>query len=361
MTDQERLGPPPIEPLSDVSWARLERGLWSRMDNAQTTVTPIVRRRPWIWLAMPALAAAAVAAILFTRTSGAPEGEPDAQDAQPMRVVSGAAPSAVMFGDAHVTLDAESAVVMSRERDTQSALLEHGAAWFSIAPRGERPPFVVLAGDTVVRVVGTRFRVARSDERATVEVDHGIVDVLYRGSTVKLGAGQRWSSERPSQVFAVETASLEPAKPAVPAPASEPAPVDDPKPTTTHHTDVRRTDTRPADLRHVQPLDTKDLHTQATADANSLDPKQVESARMQYDRMQALEVRDPAAALAGYLALSRGNTRWSEVALFAAGRLAADRHDPRAEGLLKIYLQRFPGQSNAADARKLLAQLKGDH
>ncbi|MBS1121721.1 MAG: anti-FecI sigma factor, FecR [Deltaproteobacteria bacterium] len=344
MNDQDRLGPPPVEPLSDLSWARVERGLWTRMDSDPTRVVSVARSRPWLWAAVPALAFAALALVLFGRGSESPDaGSTGQADGQPMRVVSGAASSAVMFGDAHVTLDADSAVVMSRDLEKQSALLEHGAAWFSIAPRGSRPPFVVVAGDTVVRVIGTRFRVARSDERATVEVDHGIVEVQYRGGTVQLRAGQRWTSQQPSQVVAAE--------PAVVETATVDEPVVDSKPAT------RRSDTRRGDTRRTEPSDVKAKST----DAHLLDSEQPEIARTQYERMQALEVRDPAAALAGYLALSRGTTRWAEVALFAASRLAADRHDTRAEGLLKNYLQRFPAGANVDDARELLAHLKGDH
>ena len=63
--------------------------------------------------------------------------------------------------------------------------------------------------------------------------------------------------------------------------------------------------------------------------------------------------------MAGYLALSKGSSRWAQVALYAAGRLAADRDEPRATTFLEIYLRRFPHGKNADDARQLLARLKG--
>ena len=63
MTDEDqKLGPPPVEPMSDVSWARVERGLWSRMDTGATDVVPRVPRRRWVWLAVPAFAVAAIVA-----------------------------------------------------------------------------------------------------------------------------------------------------------------------------------------------------------------------------------------------------------------------------------------------------------
>jgi len=333
MTDQERLGPPPVEPLSDIAWARVERELWARVDDA-VPVAPRTRTRSWIAITGSIVAAAAVVAIVLATRSGGDS----LDDASPARVVSGAAPSSVSFGDAHVTLDPETAVVMSRDTDAPSALLERGAAWFTIAPRSGAP-FVVVAGDTIVRVVGTRFRVARYLERATVEVEHGLVEVQFRGTKVVLGADQSWSSDHPSDAITTKLAQREP-DPVVPARASEPPP-EDPTPL------------RPAIVTPDSPPRKPKLAPPATPDPD-LD-------RVTFERLQTLEVRDPGAALAGYLELSKRTGPWTEVALFAAARLAADRREPRAAALLNIYLTRFPRGKNADDARELLAHLKGEH
>ena len=193
----EKLGPPPVEKLSDVAWARVERGLWARMDGAGTVTAASGsrelgrERRNWKWLAMPVAAAAACALVMFA-TRGTPT--PATAEQEPARVVSGASPSSVSFGDAHVMLDANTALEMEHDGDKPVALLEHGAAWFAVAPRGDRPPFQVRAGDTLVTVVGTRFRVARDGEHADVTVDHGAVEVRFRGRVIHLTDGQTWSS-----------------------------------------------------------------------------------------------------------------------------------------------------------------------
>jgi hypothetical protein len=93
--------------------------------------------------------------------------------------------------------------------------------------------------------------------------------------------------------------------------------------------------------------------------AESSPAAEIDRDRAEYDRLAAIEFKAPDTALAGYLALARGTSRWADLALFAAARLAADRHDRRAETLLGMYLQRFPGGANATDARQLLARLKG--
>jgi hypothetical protein len=227
--------------------------------------------------------------------------------------------------------------------------LERGAAWFTVAHRLQRPAFLVHAGDATVRVVGTRFRVGRFDERITVEVDRGLVDVQFRGSAVALAAGQRWSSDAPSQISQTSTITA-----AAPPPPAEPAtaPVVAPE----------APDPAPAPARRHDPRPAKPAATPAAPREPKPDPAQAETSgdrdRAEYDRLAALEPRSPDAALAGYLALARGTSRWADPALFAAARLAVDRRDHRAEGLLGIYLQRFPDGANATDARQLLARFK---
>lgn len=358
MTD-EHLGPPPVEPLSDVAWARVERGLMARLDSAPAAVPARApRRSSWVRLAVPAAAlavAAAIALVVFARHGEPSPADPIASASdEPSRVVAGEAPSSITFADAHVALEAHSAVVLAREVGSPSVLLERGAAVFSVAPRGNRPPFVVRAGDTVIRVVGTGFRVGRSEDHVTVAVDHGIVDVIHRGATHRLTAHQAWSSDHPDEVTELAAATTPTTTPATtvaqatPAPATTAAPEPTPAPAPAVVAPPRPRPTPPAIVTPAPPAPPSGPSISA-ADA----------ARTEFDRLVQLEARDPAAALAGYLTLSAGNTVWSEVALFAAGRLAADRHDRRAKTLLTIYLRRFPRGANVRDARNLLDRLKG--
>ena len=59
---QEKLGPPPVDKLSDVAWARVERGVFARLDGAGTVTGAIASRevvrgpapkRTWMWAAVP--------------------------------------------------------------------------------------------------------------------------------------------------------------------------------------------------------------------------------------------------------------------------------------------------------------------
>src|SRR5882757_612713 len=100
MSRDPRLGPPPVDPMPDVAWSRIERGLWARLDGAPPAPAPRPPRR-WLRIAVPAaLAAAAVVAVLALRggDSGG-GGAPDVAVEEPSRIVAGAAPSSITFAD----------------------------------------------------------------------------------------------------------------------------------------------------------------------------------------------------------------------------------------------------------------------
>jgi len=359
MTDDERLGPPPVEPMSDAAWSRVERGLWARIDAATTPWAtaggpPPAPRRWWLVAAPLAAAAAIVAIVLATRTTT----EPVAVADEPARVVSGSAPSSVSFGDSHVELDADTAVVMSHDAGHPTVLLERGAAWFTVAPRLSRPEFVVRAGDATVRVVGTRFRVARTDERIAVDVERGLVDVQFRGAVVGVAASRHWSSETPGRASTL--AELTP--PADPVASSEPPPGPQEPAEPLPAPAQPKPAVRPARGALAKPAALPGAANDASEDPapGASRSSELDRDRTEYDRLAAIEPKAPDTALAGYMALARGTSRWADLALFAAARLAADRHDRRAVTLLGIYLQRFPDGANATDARQLLARLKGD-
>jgi hypothetical protein len=217
---------------------------------------------------------------------------------------------------------------------------------------------VVRAGDATVRVVGTRFRVARTDEWIAVDVERGLVDVQFRGAVVGVAASRHWSSETPGQTSTL--AELTP--PADPVASSEPppgpqepaAPMPAPARPKPAAKPARGAAAKPA-ARSGAAIDASEDPAPGASRSSELDRD-----RTEYDRLAALEPKAPDTALAGYMALARGTSRWADLALFAAARLAADRHDRRAVTLLGIYLQRFPNGANATDARQLLARLKGD-
>lgn len=75
-----------------------------------------------------------------------------------------------------VTLGARSGLTTTFAQDRRAATLQSGVAFFDIAGDPDRP-FLVAAGGTVVRVIGTQFDVKRSNGNVRVSVLEGVVEV----------------------------------------------------------------------------------------------------------------------------------------------------------------------------------------
>lgn len=323
---RDKLPPPPIEPLPDLAWARLERVVLAELDVPETrSVRMPLTRWPLFALAGAALAGAAVLAIVVaTRDHGTAAPAPAVATgdgiAGPSRVATGDAPTEVTFGDAHITVAPASALVLDGAADHGVlAVLERGSASFAVAPRRGRPPFMIQAGAAQVRVVGTELEVTRiAPDDAAVAVTEGTVEVTFHGRVTRVTAGEKWTSVPPVTTTTATTAttSVEPPQPAH----------HDKKPDATH--------------THAAPAGPTD--------------------QQRYDAAAALELTDPEAATAAYRDLARGKSAWAANALYAMGRLAHERGDTgRAKLALTSYIHRFPRGANVADARALLLKLEG--
>jgi FecR protein len=357
---KDELSRPEIEELSDLQWARIERGLWQRMDVAPAEsdapeAEPSRRVRgapPWRWRALAlgtALAAAAV--LLFTLWPGRGGSEDDEgastgvathdRTDEPSRVVTRDSATTVSFADAAIEVQPRSALLLSGSRERGATIvLERGRAGFHVAPRQAQRPFVVVAGDVMVRVVGTRFEVARMGEDVTVEVQEGVVDVRYLGQVHQVISGAQWRS--PPVKAATATATLIDAGDAGDASAAAPRGPDAPgiaEPT--------RAPARPRAPREEPPAAPP---TPAPAETSTL--------AAEFAAAAALESSSPQQALSRYLALAKRGDRWGRNALFAAARLALDVGErARAGELARSYLRRFPDGPNAPDAQALLDSL----
>lgn len=379
---------PPIEPLSDVSWQRVEKKLFAQLDldNAVGEPAPVRRRmwQPWALAGGLALACTAAALLLLrptdTRSIAAAD---DAGPGAPARVVTQESASEITFGEATITVDAETAVTMYGDADRGvMVLLERGRATFHVAPRGDRPPFMVQAGEVTVRVIGTRFTVSRSGDAARVDVIEGHVEVVARGHRVQVRAGESWSSDGDREAVIRDPATSQSGIAAAPF---MPAQSDGPR-------GRGGNDSLPLGGRQVvgdrfsgdgEPSEglpwegqssagaatvTPDSGTRESADQDPTArprPRQRSShsidadIRTRYERAAALEASDARGALAAYRDLAKGSSKWAQNSLYAAGRLAADLGDEAlAARLLRRYVKRFPRGANADDAKALLQSLE---
>jgi hypothetical protein len=78
-----------------------------------------------------------------------------------------------------------------------------------------------------------------------------------------------------------------------------------------------------------------------------------------YESAARMESQNPEGALALYRKVAAGSGAWAANALYAAGRLQADRgRRGEAARLLDEYLARFPSGPNARDAKDLRETLR---
>ena len=337
---------PPVEPLSDLSWLRVERAVFAELDAARAAAPPVPARRSHRWMfALAAPLAAAAAVVLWLVIPSAP-----APHERPARLATADSKTEVVFGDSVITAEAHSTLVMGGSSDGGVLIvLERGGATFEVSPRQHRPAFRVEAGDVSVRVVGTRFSVSRSGDAASVHVLEGTVEVVARGRRVLVHAGDSWSSSGDREAAARDSASsgaaAAPSEPPLAVPAvMVPAP---PAPSETR-TKPRKERAPAVEAPEPEPEEVDD----------DLSGPRGPTTKEQFEEAARLERSDPEQALRSYRTLARGTGPWAANALYAEARLSFDRGDQRrAKKRLAEYLRRFPGGANAADARALLDRM----
>jgi len=121
-----------------------------------------------------------------------------------------------------VTLDARSKIDVQFTAAERRVTLEEGTAFFSVEKDADRP-FYVSAGDTIIRVIGTKFDVRRGVDEVRVSVVEGVVEVARPEATEAgailddatkqtLTAGQQAIAHRNGDVASVqEVQASEPA------------------------------------------------------------------------------------------------------------------------------------------------------
>jgi hypothetical protein len=417
-----REAPPPgaracieVEPLGDARWSRIEQSLMQRLEElppAPRAIAPKPAKRltPRVvaFASSAAFAMVAAIALLIARPWWSASSGPSASSssfassassraAAPSRVATEASPSHVTIGDASIDLSPESGIVVREEEHATVLVLERGEVALHIAPRPKDRPFLVEAGEVHVRVVGTEFSVRRAGVSAVVTVRKGVVEVTARGEVARLTAGGAWPDEGVASAVGASGAPLSvspalpngatlaagpaaaPATPWTSTPGTTPAVVTTPHPSAvlrrsaSGHRASRHSDATavagaapseptpaapPPDEAMPAPPALAVAPPQSAQDAVTPAPTEP-SAQARYEAAERIERKDPDGALRAYTALARGDDAWAQDALFAAGRLQADR-GARSDAirLLEEYLRRFPRGSNAQDARTLRDRIR---
>lgn len=301
---------PEVEPLSEVSWRRIEQRVFdelARTPHHESAGEPAGEPAWWrAWRWRPALAiggaVAVAAAVLLLMLRGAGD-EPSWQ-----RIKTQASAVEVRLERATLEVDPWTDLsVRSGGEEGVQVFLDEGGVDFDVTPSAQRPPFTVVAGAVRVQVVGTRFLVERRDGVIGVEVTQGTVYVFHDETREVLKAGRRWSLPAGNAGLSVGN---------------------------THGRQGARAAVLPG-----QP--SKAAVQQSDQDL--------------YEKAAGLEASNPDAAAAIYRELAKGNGPWAANALFAHGRLELERgHREAAVELLQTYLREYPQGPNAPDARLLL-------
>jgi transmembrane sensor len=190
---------------------RALRGLAALVDPAPRR--PFWRRLPQAFAARPmrpafaALVAAAAAAIFLL---------PPLFDRPDYATAIAEMRSVALPDGSHVTLGAHSQIDVAFSETRRRIILRNGEAFFDVARNPDRP-FFVHAGDAVVRVVGTKFDVRRSDARVGVSVLEGVVQVSRSGDPALRTADARRVLRAGERLDMNRTRSPFDAAPALPA------------------------------------------------------------------------------------------------------------------------------------------------
>ncbi len=320
----DRLGP--VTPLDELARHRLERNLLDSL--ARTPPAAEAPRRRVAPAMLLAAAAAALAVVVGWRVL---DRDAPSHSATPLRLVAGATARVVTWADAQIVLEPGAAMTATGDAAHGAVVvLERGAASFEVEPRADRPAFSVVAGPVRVDVVGTSFRVARHGESAEVTVAEGTVRVVRDDEPAELlNAGERWPETRTETETETEAETE--------------------ADTETETETLTQTPTR---TRTQTPTRTR------TQTPTRTPPQSQPTPATRFVEATRLERTAPAAALAIYEELSARSDTWGANALFALGRLHADRGARApARRHLRAYLTRFPTGANVDDARALLRHL----
>lgn len=338
--------PVEVEVVSARRWAKLERSLFARWDEEQRrgretesqSARPRAAHPMGRMVAISAAVFLALAASLVCFISWRRASEPVALE-HTSRIVTGVNGSHLSLQGLTLDVEPESAVVLgSPSEHGMLIVLDRGGVVCEVAPRAPGAPLVVQAGSVQVKVVGTRFSVTRTGEKARVAVEHGIVEVAEGGRVARVGAGQIWPFEAPPVASAPAPASAAPS-------AVEDGPVSD------GDSDLK-SPAKPVAKRGSGQVARAPAHGEAVQ-ARS------EAAQARFEAAAALERSEPARAVELYRSLENGSDSWAQHALYAHGRLEAARGNAvPARQLLERYLVRFPKGPNRADARSVLERLR---
>ena len=301
-------------PTNDARRDRVERQVFQQLANmraveradAAVPTAPVSNRRAWVFAGIGAAVATAIALLVMSNKSEPAPVAAIVEDTTPSRVVTPVGgESQFTVGDAVIVAASDTIVDVKHADDGGITLVvTRGSVDCDVAPRKNRPPFHVIAGDVSVEVVGTRFTVAKTPS-PRVDVVRGKVRVRAPGGTWLLSAGESWTPP-------VTGSAVDPVAVAV---VEAPAPVEPP----------------PAVVAPVP------------------SPMVGPSPHSIYQSAQRFEATDPARAAKAYRAVANSKDSWAAPALYGLAELDAKTDTTLALADCNEYLKRFARSAQVED------------
>ncbi|WP_349741990.1 FecR family protein [Roseateles cavernae] len=184
-------------------WATASRARFPTLESAAARIAApsFVGSRPrWAWVfgALGGLGSVALASLLWLNSPWSPSVEDGRSMAATYKTAVGQPRPVPLPDGSRTELNAASTLRVAYSPERRRVVLERGEGLFEVAKDRSRP-FEVVAGDTVVRAVGTRFLVQRhANGSAEITVYEGVVEVTRAAAVaarsgaqpLRLGVGQ---------------------------------------------------------------------------------------------------------------------------------------------------------------------------
>jgi hypothetical protein len=320
---------------------------------AGALVAVVVVAAMWLVPAMRGGQPADVAKQVVPVAPSTPQVQPAPQDVAkaPVKTGRGEKARVALVGGAGVELDANS--VLSWDTEHRPSV-EHGHARFEVPHQAPGNRFAVSAGPYVITVVGTKFHVGVVDDRVSVDVEEGVVEVWRGSRSVRLVEGDSWAGPtRGSSTTSVERRSSQPSlRRASNIASASASALPDKSPASAELTEAR------AELGQGHSEEALAILTRcAKGTGPAAENAAYEMGRVLRDRLH--RPREAVAAWSQYRNRFPGGLLRAETDLSLLETLASLGEKSRALAEADAFLARYPNSERRAEVAKLAARLRG--
>ena len=363
-----------VEPIASTQLAKVETRVLAAFEGLEPHTRRAFGKRATTRWAVPVVVAAAAG--LLGYLVGSDRGSTPTASESTVVSTDASGSSTLRVGDARITVGPSTDATIERTADRGVVVsLATGQIDCSVAPRENRPPFVVLAGDVAVSVVGTQFSVRKGDE-VHVEVTRGKVAVESAGRLTMVSAGHRWATGD-RRVVALKSSRLSPSHSTVGGAAVDPDSTPD---ATAASTDAPRVSVREREAKRPG-LGRRSAKVPKTGDSPAKDSavgvparllRRARPARRRVpsadtgnvlSQVREQEREDPRGAVKHYLRIARASRgARAEYALYSAAYVQHVRLGDRAGALstLRFLESRFPSGRHRHDVMWLHVRVRCD-